>query len=106
MDGAPCAYLMRKRIVPQPAPGTSNDCAESFDDQMIKRYPIIKSLDLLLNLPAPDMEPPLKYYTRKAAEDNAHCFQELKRIVQGTKAEVYVDEFNMHSKFCTARRTL
>ncbi len=61
---------------------------------MIKHYQIIKLLDLLSNLPAPDVEPPLKYYTCKAAEDNARCFQELKRIVQGSKVEVYVDEIN------------
>ncbi len=73
---------------------------------MIKRYMIIKSSDLLSNLPAPDVEPPLKFYTRKEAEDNACCFQELKRIVQGTKAEVYVNEFNLHSEFQAAWRKL
>ncbi len=97
MDGVLCAYLMHEHVVLPPVLGTSNFCAESFDDQMIKRYPIIKSPDLLSNLPAPDVEPPLKFYTRKEAEDNAICFQELKCIVQGTKAEVYVDKFNMHS---------
>ncbi len=64
---------------------------------MIMHYPIIKSLDLLSNLPAPDVEPPLKFYTHEAAEDNAWCFQELKCIVQVTKAEVYIYEFNVHS---------
>ncbi len=39
-------------------------------------------------------------------EDNAQCFQELKRIVQGTKAEVYVDKFNVPSEFCAAWRKL
>ncbi len=57
MDGASCAYLMCKHIVLSPVLGTSIFRAKSFDDQMIKRYPIIKSSDLLLNLPAPDMEP-------------------------------------------------
>ncbi len=62
--------------------------AKSFDNQMIKHYLIIKSLDLLSNLPAPDVEPPLKFYTCEAAEDSAQCFLELKQIFQGTKAEV------------------
>ncbi len=78
---------MRKNIFPPPAPSIS-DRVESFNNQMIKRYPIVKSSDLLLNLPVSDMEPPLAYYTRKAAEDNARCFLELKCIVQGTEAEV------------------
>ncbi len=69
---------------------------------MIKRYPIVKLSDLLSNLPVPDVEPPLAYYTRKAAEDNARCFLELKRIVQATEAEVYVDKFNLHSEFRAA----
>ncbi len=102
MDGALCASLMRKHAVLSPVLGTSNYCAKSFDDQMIKRYLIIKLSDLLLNLPAPDMEPPLKFYTHEAAEDNACCFQELKHILQGTKAEVYIDKFNVHSEFCAA----
>ncbi len=92
---------MREHIVPPPAPSIS-DRAESFDDQMIKRYPIVKLSDLLSNLPVPDMEPPLAYYTCEAAEDNVMCFLELKRIVQGTEAEVYADEFNMRSEFCAA----
>ncbi len=97
---------MRGHVIPSPAPSTLNDHAESFDDQMIKRYPIIKSSDLLLNLATPDMEPPLKYYTRKAAEDNAQCFLKLKCIVQGTEAEVYVDKVNPHSEFRAAWRKL
>ncbi len=96
---------MRKHIVSPPAPSIS-DRAESFDNQMIKHYPIVKLLDLLLNLPVPGMEPPLAYYTHEAAEDNARCFLELKRIVQGTIAEVYVDKFNLHSKFCAYWRKL
>ncbi len=106
MDGAPCAYLMCKHIVLSPVLGTSNFFAKSFDNQMIKHYLIIKSLDLLLDLPAPDVEPPLKFSTYKAVENNAQCFLELKRIVQGTKAEVYVDKFNLHSKFRAAWRKL
>ncbi len=106
MDVALCAYLMRKHIFPLPFLGKSNFCAKSFDSQMIKHYPIIKLSDLLSNLPTPDVEPPLKFYTCEAAEDNAQCFQELKGIVQGTKAKVYVDEFNMQSKFCAAWRKL
>ncbi len=94
MDSAPCTYLMREHIIPLPVLGTS--CAKSSDNQMIKCYPIIKLSDLLSNLPAPDVEPSLKFYTCKAAENNAHCFLELKCIVQGTKAEVYIDEFNIH----------
>ncbi len=52
------------------------------------------------------MEPPLKYYTRKAAEENAQCFQELKCIVQGTEAVVYFDKFNIHSEFWAPWRKL
>ncbi len=48
----------------------------------------------------------MKLYTHKAAEDNAQCFQELKCIVQGTKAKVYVDKFNIHSEFYAAWRKL
>ncbi len=60
----------------------------SFDNQMIKLYPIIKPTKILLNLIVPGVEPPLSLYTHEAAEDNARCFQELKRIVQGTEAKV------------------
>ncbi len=72
------------------------DHAQLFDDQMIKLYPIIKSPDLLLNMTVLGLEPPLKLYTSEAAEDNACCFQELKHIVQGAEAKVYVDEFDVH----------
>ncbi len=106
MDGAPCAYLMHKHDVPPTTLGPSHDCAKSFNNQMIKCYPIIKTPDLLLNMPAPDLEPPLKFYIHEAAEDNAQCFQELKCIVQGTEAEVYVDEFIVHSEFCAVWRKL
>ncbi len=60
MDGALCAYLMRKHVVPSPFLGTSNFLAKSFDNQIIKHFLIIKSSDLLSNLPTPDVEPPLK----------------------------------------------
>ncbi len=102
MDCAPCAYLMREHISPPSTLGPSNDHAKSFNDQMINCYLIIKTLDLLLNMSAPDVEPPLKLYTCKAMEDNAQCFQELKRIVKGIEAEVYVDKFNICSEFCAA----
>ncbi len=71
MDGALCAYLMHKHIILSPVLGTTNFRAKSFDNQMIKCYPIIKSLDLLSNLPAPDVEPPLKFHAHKTAEDSA-----------------------------------
>ncbi len=74
--------------------------------QMIKQYPIIKPMELLTNHPVPDVEPPLKYYTHIAVEDNAQCFQELKHIVQGTEAKVYVDELNVHSEFWATWRKL
>ncbi len=45
-------------------------------------------------------------YTCKVAEDNTQCFQVIKHIVQGTEAEVDVDEFNIHSELCTAWRKL
>ncbi len=73
---------------------------------MIKHYPIIKPSDLLSNISATDVEPPLKLYTLKAAEDNAQCFQELKCIVQETEAEVYFDELNIHLECCAAWRKL
>ncbi len=94
--GAPCAYLMREHMIPPPGSGSFLDHAQPFNNQMIKLYPIIKPTELLLNLIVPGVEPPLKLYTCKAVEDNASCFQELKHIVQGTKAKVYVDEFNVH----------
>ena len=105
-DGAPCAYLMREHVIPPQGSGSFLDHSQSFDDQMIKLYPIIKPTELLSNMIVPGVEPPLKLYTREAAEDNARCFQELKRIVQGTEAEVYVDEFNVHSEFRAAWRKL
>ncbi len=86
--------------------GSSYNCVELFDDHMIKQYPIIKPVELLTNLPVPDVEPPLKYYTSKAAEDNAQCFQELKSILQGTEAKVYVDDLNVHLNFQAAWRKL
>lgn len=67
---------------------------------MIKYYPIIKPTQLLGNIETPDGEPPPNIYNHMAVEDNEWCFQELKRIVQGTKAEVYVNEFNIYCKFC------
>ncbi len=73
---------------------------------MIKLYPIIKPIKPLSNLIVPGVEPPLKLYTREAAEGNARCFQELKRIVQGTEVKVYVDKFNVHLEFCAAWRKL
>ncbi len=73
---------------------------------MIKWYPIIKPMELLTNLPVMNVDPPLKYYTRYAAEDNALCSQELKRIVQGTQADVYVDKFNIHLEFWAIWRKL
>ncbi len=79
--------------------GSSDNCAETFDDQMIKQYPIIEPMGLLSNRSVPNLEPLLKYYTHKAAEDNAQCFQELKCIVQGTDAKVYVDKFNVPLEF-------
>ncbi len=45
-------------------------------------------------------------YTCKAVEDNPCYFQELKRIVKGTEAKVYMDEFNIHSEFFTVWRKL
>ncbi len=79
-DGAPCTYLMRKQVIPPPTSGPSNECAKLFDNQMIKKYPISKPLDLLSNIFAPDVEPPLNIFTHKVVEDNAQCFQELKHI--------------------------
>ncbi len=105
-DIAPSAYLMREHTQPPAATGPSDDHAESFNDQMIKQYPIIKPTELLTNTPILDMEPPLKYYTCKEAEDNAQCFQELKCFVQGTEAEVYIDNFNVHSEFQASWRKL
>ncbi len=105
-DGAPRAYLMHKHVIPPAGSGSFLNHAQLFDDQMIKLYPIIKPTELLSNLIVPGVEPPLKLYTRKAVEDNACCFQELKRIVQGTEAKVYIDKFNVHSEFRAAWRKL
>ncbi len=58
LDSAPCAYLMQEHVVTPSTTGPFTDRAKSFDDQMIKRYPIIKQLGLLSNLSPPDMEPP------------------------------------------------
>ncbi len=66
---------MREHVVPPPGSGLFLDHAQSFDDQMIKLYPIIKSTELLSNLIVPGVEPPLKLYTHEAVEDNARCFQ-------------------------------
>ncbi len=76
--------------------------AELFDDQMIKCYLIIKPTELLDNIVPPGGEPSLDMYTCKVVQDNEHCFQELMHIVQKIKAKVYVDEFNIHSKFSAA----
>ncbi len=95
-DGATCAHLMHVHAQPPAMRGSTDNCAESFDEQMIKQYLIIKPTELLTNLPVLDVEPPLKCYTCKAVEDNAQCFQELKHIVRGTETEVNVDKFNIH----------
>ncbi len=97
---------MHKIIFPSTVASCSDKHAKWFDNQMIKRYPIIKSTEFLAHLLVPNVESPLSMYTCKAAEDNARCFQELKHIVQGTEAEVYVDEFNIHSVFCAVWRKL
>ncbi len=84
----------------------SETCAKSFHDQMIKPYPIIKSTEFFDHLPVPDMEPTLHMCTHKAVENNAHCSQELKCIVKGTEAKVYVDEFDINLEFQAAWRKL
>lgn len=91
-DGAPYAYLMRKHIIPSAGSGSFLDHSTLFD----------KPTELLSSLIFPGVEPPLSLYTCEATEDNAPCFQELKCIVQGTEAEVYIDEFNVHSEFSAA----
>ncbi len=73
---------------------------------MIKQNLIIKPTELLTNLPVPDVDPPLKYYTRNAVEDNTQFFLELKHIVQVTEAKVYIDKFNVHLEFRVAWRKL
>ncbi len=98
MDSAPCTYLICKHVIPPTPSSSSVEHVELFDNQMIKHFPIIKQTELLANLSILDMEPPLKLYAYQVAEDIARCFQELKRIVQGTEAKVYVDNltFNVH----------
>ncbi len=105
IDGVPCTYLMCKTLIPPIMVHCSDEHAESFNDQMIKHNPIIKSTEFLSHVLAPDVAP-LSLYTHKEVEDNACCFQELKRIIQGTEAKVYVDEFNVHSEFWAAWRKL
>ncbi len=90
-DGVPCAYLMHEHTQPPARTGLSDGCAELFDDQMIKQYPIIKPAELLSNLPVPDLNPPLKHYTCKAAEDNPQCCHELQYIAQGTEANIHLE---------------
>ncbi len=82
------------------------DHSQSFDNQMIKLYPIIKSPELLANMAIPGVKPPSKLYTRETAEDNAQCLWELKHIVQGTEAKVYIDKFNVHWEIHAAWRKL
>ncbi len=83
-NSAPCAYPMHKHVVPPSQSGSSIECAELFDNHIIKHYPIIKPTECLANLSILDVGcgTPFKTYTCKAAEDNACCFQELKHIVQ------------------------
>ncbi len=104
-DGALCAYLMRNALVPLPVSNCSDECTESFDNQVIQQYLILKLTEFLSYLLMPEAEPPLRLYTHEAAEDNAHCFQDLKHIVQGTEAKVYVDKFNLSSEFHSTWRT-
>ncbi len=62
---------MHKHIVPSFLSSSFDECAELFDNHMLKHYPVIKPMELLTNLSIPDVEPPLKLNTHKAAEDNA-----------------------------------
>ncbi len=108
INGAPCTYLMRKnaQVSPQSASLDSTSVAESFDNHMIKIYLIIKRTELLGNIKPTDGEPPLNMYTFETMEDNACCFPESKRIVQGVEAKVYMNEFNIHSEIQLTWRKL
>ncbi len=70
IDGALCAYLIREHVTPLSTSGHSDDCAKSYDDQMIKHYPITKPSNLLLIF-CSRCRAPLKLYTHEAPEDNA-----------------------------------
>ncbi len=104
-DGAPCSYLMWEDKDPAVLP-VAHLGTDSFDNQMIKIYPIVNCTKLFSNMALLDMEPPLNMYTCKAAEDNTCCFQELKCILQGNEDEEYLDKFNLHSEFQAAWRKL
>ncbi len=49
-----------------------------------------------------DQYSPLRFYMIKADEDNVMCYQELCHIVEGTEAQVYVDEFKQTTDFRAA----
>ncbi len=109
INGAPCAYLMQENaqvLPPSPSLDEYSE-AELFEDQMIRYYPIVKPIKILGNITSVYGEPFLNImYTCKATEVDAHCFQELKGVVQGTEAEVYMDKFNVYLEFCAAWRKL
>ncbi len=48
----------------------------------------------------------VKIYMYEAAEDDVHCFQEPKHIMEGTKAELNLHMINLHSNFAAAWRKL
>ncbi len=81
------------QVLPQSACSDKTLEAESFDNQLIKSYAIIKPTELLGDVVSLAREPPFNIYTHKAMEDSPCCFQESKHTVHGTKAKVYVDEF-------------
>ncbi len=43
IDGTPFTYLVHKALTTQCVSSCSDECTNLFDDQMIKRYPILNS---------------------------------------------------------------
>jgi len=70
------------------------------DEIMVQYYPMTRpGIDLRLQAPR-DIGP--AFFTSKFRYDNTMCYHELKKIVEGTEAEVYVDEFTLTTDFCSA----
>ncbi len=104
IDGVLYAYLIMRIPVPDPLPVSAvvNFGMDSFDDQMIKWYPIAKYVNLLPKTSPPNGKPPLNMYTSKVTDDYACFLQEMKCIMHDTVAKVFVDDFNLKSEFCAA----
>ncbi len=78
---------MHKNAVVLSVSRCSDECAELLPNHQVHR---------VIGEPyAPQRGTPLNMYTHESVEGNAHCFQDLKCILQGTEVKVYVDKFNI-----------